>query len=164
MRSQRIQVCPKKWITPTAILFFSDGIGTQNILFDQEGSGFLGDYHFDFPVLYKTFCHSVLVRTIPTLLRPFARHFVEKMAISCSFAHHETAQPSAQPSRVWAAPSSHRYLPCFWLGSFNYTLGVTPCPANEKWTFEKGARLICTRWAPTIVVVNGVMGPLEMAL
>ena len=27
----RIQVCPKKWITPT-FLFCSDGIGTQNIL------------------------------------------------------------------------------------------------------------------------------------
>ena len=37
----RIQVCPKKGITPT-FLFFSDGIGAQNILFDREGSGSLG--------------------------------------------------------------------------------------------------------------------------
>ena len=35
------QKTPKKGITPT-FLFFSDGIGTQKILFDQEGSGFLG--------------------------------------------------------------------------------------------------------------------------
>ena len=34
-------VCPKNGISPT-FLFFSDGIGTQNILFDREGSGFLG--------------------------------------------------------------------------------------------------------------------------
>ena len=38
--SLRIQVCPKKGISPT-ILFFS-GIGTRKILFDREGSGFLG--------------------------------------------------------------------------------------------------------------------------
>ena len=34
-------VCPKKVIIPT-FLFFSDGIGTRKILFDREGSGFLG--------------------------------------------------------------------------------------------------------------------------
>ena len=32
----RIQVCPKKGITLT-FLFFSDGVGTQNILIDREG-------------------------------------------------------------------------------------------------------------------------------
>ena len=36
-----VNVCPKKGNTPT-FLFFSDGIGTQKILFDREGSGFLG--------------------------------------------------------------------------------------------------------------------------
>ena len=37
----RLQVCPEKQITPK-IQFFSDGIGTPKILFDREGSGFLG--------------------------------------------------------------------------------------------------------------------------
>ena len=35
-KSLRIQVCPKKGITPT-FLFFSDGIGTREILFDRRG-------------------------------------------------------------------------------------------------------------------------------
>ena len=40
LEALRIQVCPKKGITPTlysTFLFFSDGIGTQNILFDPGG-------------------------------------------------------------------------------------------------------------------------------
>ena len=40
--SLRIQVCPKKGIGPPTFLFCSDGIGTQNVLLDQEGFGFLG--------------------------------------------------------------------------------------------------------------------------
>ncbi len=35
-------VCPKEGIIPK-ILLFSDGIGTRKILFDREGSGFLGN-------------------------------------------------------------------------------------------------------------------------
>ncbi len=38
----RIQVCPKKGIGPLTFLFFSDGIGARKILFDREGSGYLG--------------------------------------------------------------------------------------------------------------------------
>ena len=36
-------VCPKKGIGPPTFLFYSDGIGTRKILFDRDGSGFLGD-------------------------------------------------------------------------------------------------------------------------
>ena len=40
----RLQVCPKKGISPT-FLFFSDGIGALKIPFDREGSlGSLGKY------------------------------------------------------------------------------------------------------------------------
>ena len=41
--SLRIQVCPKERITPQ-ILLISDGIGTQNILLDRKGFGFLGTF------------------------------------------------------------------------------------------------------------------------
>ena len=51
----RIQVCAKKGITPT-FLFFSDGIGTQNILFEREGSGFLGISYFT-PIYNWFWCH-----------------------------------------------------------------------------------------------------------
>ena len=39
LEALRIQVCPKKGITPTlfTFLFFSDGIGTLKILFDPGG-------------------------------------------------------------------------------------------------------------------------------
>ncbi len=51
----RIQVCPKKGITPT-FKFFSDGIGARNILFNREGSGSLGhvgyEHSSDFPPVY----------------------------------------------------------------------------------------------------------------
>ena len=57
-------VCPKTGIIPT-FLFFSDGIGTQNILLDRSWLGFFlvhdillmvqksGDHHLAF---IKTFC------------------------------------------------------------------------------------------------------------
>ena len=44
--SLRIQVCPKKGVTPT-FKFFSDGIGARNILFNREGSGSLGHVGYE---------------------------------------------------------------------------------------------------------------------
>ena len=48
----RIQVCPKKGISPT-ILFFSDGMFRPSILLDREGSGFLGMIDLPHKMLVK---------------------------------------------------------------------------------------------------------------
>ena len=38
-------------------LYFSDGIGTQNILFDRDGSGFLGYRYRTYDPNYRMFSH-----------------------------------------------------------------------------------------------------------
>ena len=46
-------VCPKKGIGPPTFLFVSDGIGTQKILFDRDGSGFLGYSYISDPIFHS---------------------------------------------------------------------------------------------------------------
>ena len=66
-------VCPKTGIIPT-FLFFSDGIGTQNILLDRNWLGFFfvvqksGDHHLAF---IKTFWKSCDFNYQPQLVQEF---------------------------------------------------------------------------------------------
>ncbi len=70
--SLRIQGCPKKGIGPPTFLFLSDGIGTRKILFDQEGSGFLGTIHS------KIIPHPTKIGVFsPCLVRSYSLHIYE---------------------------------------------------------------------------------------